>query len=323
MSPKNTAERFRRPLIGFIGQGFIGKNMADDFVRRKYKVVRFALEEPYKNNRDVIAECDIVFIAVPTPTTPEGFCDRALREVLPLVGKGKTAVIKSTVLPGKTRELQETFPHCIVLHAPEFLREKKARLDTQCPQRNIVGLPKQTKRYKEAGERVLRVLPKASYEIVCTSDEAELIKYGGNCYLASRVVFMNTLYDLAQTVGARYEVVAGAMAADPRIGGSHMNIIDSSGHHNAQPGRGAGGHCFPKDLGALRMFAEEKLGKNAPGTQILKALEATNLQLLCSTQKDIDLLTEIYGEFALQQYGVGGKVKEKILKSTLRKVVPR
>ena len=48
--------------IGFIGQGFIGKSYADDMERRGYTTVRYALEEPYKNNKEKIKECDIVFI---------------------------------------------------------------------------------------------------------------------------------------------------------------------------------------------------------------------------------------------------------------------
>jgi UDPglucose 6-dehydrogenase len=97
-------------------------------------------------NKEAIAQCDIVFIAVPTPTTPKGFSDATLRRVLPLVGKGKIAVVKSTILPGRTEELQAAFPHCMVVHSPEFLREKQAALDTQRPARNIVGIPKKTAR---------------------------------------------------------------------------------------------------------------------------------------------------------------------------------
>ena len=40
--------------IGFIGQGWIGKNYADDFERRGLEVVRYALEEPYVKNKDKI-----------------------------------------------------------------------------------------------------------------------------------------------------------------------------------------------------------------------------------------------------------------------------
>ncbi len=57
--------------IGFIGQGWIGKNYADDFEKRGFEVVRYAQEEPYIKNKEAIADCDIVFIAVPTPSTPE------------------------------------------------------------------------------------------------------------------------------------------------------------------------------------------------------------------------------------------------------------
>ena len=59
--------------IGFVGQGWIGKHYADNFEARGYMVVRYALEEPYVKNKEKIKECGIVFIAVPTPTSPKGF----------------------------------------------------------------------------------------------------------------------------------------------------------------------------------------------------------------------------------------------------------
>jgi nucleotide sugar dehydrogenase len=302
-------QKNKKHRIGFIGQGFIGKNLADDFENRGFDIVRYALEKPYTENKDLIALCDIVFIAVPTPTTPQGFSDKALYAVLPLVGKGKTAVIKSTILPGRTEKFQEAFPDILVLHAPEFLTEKNAVFDTQKPQRNIVGIPKHTKRYTEAGKQVLSVLPKASFEILCSAREAELIKYAGNCYLATRVVFMNTLYDLAQIEGADYEVITKAMSADARIGSAHMKVIDNSGHKGARAGRGAGGHCFPKDLSALRLHAEKTVGKGSRSAKFLRSIEDTNLELLCESKKDMDLLSEIYGESVCRSHGVGGKIK--------------
>jgi UDPglucose 6-dehydrogenase len=286
--------------IGFIGQGFIGGNMADDFEGRGYDIVRYALEEPYTSNKEAIAECDIVFIAVPTPTTPEGFSDKALRAVLPLVGAGKIAVIKSTILPGRTEELQAAFPHCKVLHSPEFLREKTAQEDTRKPPRNIVGIPKETAEYEAAGKLVLSVLPTAPYEKLMSARSAELVKYGGNCFLATKVVFMNMLYDLAISVGAQYEDIADAMAHDERIGGSHMKVVDNSGHKGAKHGRGAGGHCFPKDLAALREHVVETLGTSAHAAQVLRAIEEHNTTLLVESEKDLDLLGEIYSQSVLE-----------------------
>lgn len=58
-------------LIGFIGQGFIGKNLADDFENRGHRIFRYSKRLDSPENRQKLAECDIVFIAVPTPTTPE------------------------------------------------------------------------------------------------------------------------------------------------------------------------------------------------------------------------------------------------------------
>src|SRR6266576_4605352 len=95
-----------KPKIGFIGQGFVGKNLADDFAERGYETVRYALEPEYVGNKDRVKEADIVFVAVPTPTRPDGFDFSILRNEIKLVGKGKIVVIKSTIVPGTTEILQ-------------------------------------------------------------------------------------------------------------------------------------------------------------------------------------------------------------------------
>lgn len=275
--------------VGFIGQGFVGRHMADDFEERGFDVVRYALESEYVGNREAIADCDVVFIAVPTPTTPQGFDVSVVEKVLTLVGKGKVAVIKSTVLPGSTKRLQKMFPDITVFHSPEFLRERFAAEDTRRPERNIIGIPEMNDEYKQKANHVLALLPRAPYEVVCSAEEAELIKYGGNGFLTLKVVYMNLIYEAAKAVGADYQVVAAAIAADTRIGKSHMTILDE------RQGRGAGGHCFPKDWIALREFYETKVDDEL-GLELLEAVEQKNRQLLTSTNKDLDLLRSIYGE---------------------------
>ncbi len=276
----------QKPLIGFIGQGFIGKNYADEFEKRGYTVVRYALEEPYVHNKEVISTCDIVFIAVPTPTTPKGFDFSLIQRVLPLIKKGSIAVIKSTLLPGTTEKLQLEFPDIYVFHSPEFLREVTAAYDAQHPDRNIVGMPVVSDEYEEKAKFVLSVLPKAPYEKVCTSREAELVKYIGNSFLTTRVVFINMMYDLAQSLGANWDVVAEVFSNDPRIGKSHINPIHQSG-------RGAGGHCFPKDFEALLHFYEKQLS-DPNGNALLTSIRNKNLQLLKESGKDLDILKGIY-----------------------------
>lgn len=281
--------------IGFIGQGFIGKHLADDFAERGFTIVRYALEPEFADNKDAIKDCDIVFIAVPTPTTPTGFDARILEAVLPLVGAGKTAVIKSTMLPGTTLRLQNQFPDIVVLHSPEFLREKSAREDTKEPLRNIVGMPIADEAHQAAAEQVMAVLPNSPFTLITGAAEAELIKYAGNNFLALKVIFMNMVYDAAKAAGADYAVIAEAMKADPRIGTSHMNVVDQSGHPGSVPGRGAGGHCFPKDWAAFTDWYKATCHDDAAGQAVLDAVEAKNIDLLRSSQKDLDLLAGIYG----------------------------
>src|SRR3990167_8140516 len=197
----------KKLLVGYVGQGFIGKNYANDMERRGFSVVRYALEEPYRANKEKIRDCDIVFIAVPTPTTPEKFDDSIVRAALSLVGKGKTAVIKSTLLPHTTASLQKDFPDIFVMHSPEFLREATAAYDASHPDRNIIGIPEDTPAFKERAKEVLRILPQAPFELVCSSLEAELVKYAGNSWLYVKVIYVNMLYDLVTALGGRYEVV--------------------------------------------------------------------------------------------------------------------
>ncbi|MEK7118326.1 MAG: hypothetical protein AAB869_01835, partial [Patescibacteria group bacterium] len=207
--------------IGFIGQGWIGKNLADHFEERGFSTVRYANEEPYVKNRKKVGECDIVFIAVPTPSTPSGFDDHILRTVMGNVGKGKIAVIKSTILPGTTDDIALQFPDIYVLHSPEFLRETSVRYDIAYPDRNIIGVPSkyfEDPTWLAKAEVVMSVLPQSPYKRICRAPEAELTKYGGNNFLYAKVVFMNLMYDLALDHGARWDVLAENLTADPRIG---------------------------------------------------------------------------------------------------------
>ena len=275
------------PRVGFIGQGFIGKNYADDFENRGYSVVRYSLDKEYVHNKESISECDIVFIAVPTPSTPDGFEYDAVRVSLSLIGESKIAVIKSTMLPGTTRRLQEEFPDIYVFHSPEFLREVSAAHDAANPERNIVGISELSDKQKEKAETILSILPTAPYRKICLLEEAEIIKYAGNNFLTMKVVYMNMIYDTVQKLGCDWDTVRESLVADARIGKSHTNPVHDGG-------RGAGGHCFIKDFSAFRGFAEETL-EDPLYVDVLRSLEKKNVDLLKKSGKSSDLLQGVYG----------------------------
>ncbi len=275
--------------IGFIGQGWIGKNYADDFERRGFNVVRYSQEEPYIGNKEKIKNCDIVFIAVPTPTTSKGFNLGIVKKVIKLVGSGKIAVIKSTIIPGSTEKLQKENPDIFVMHSPEFLTEATAAKDVASPHHNIIGIPINSAIYRAKAKMVLDILPKSNSEKICMAREAELFKYARNCFFYSKVVFMNILYDLSQKIGADWKVLGDLIVVDPWIGPMHVNPV----HKN---GRGGGGHCFIKDFAALTRLYKKEMKKDKAGITVLSAIERKNIELLIKSKKDLDLLMGVYGK---------------------------
>lgn len=275
--------------IGFIGQGYIGKNYADDFEERGYAVVRYSLEEPYVTNRDQIRTCDVVFIAVPTPTTHEGADARIVDDALDLVGAGKVAVIKSTVLPGTTESLAAKHRSKLVLHSPEFLSKNSASHDARHPKRNIVGVPVDDEGHQSAAKLVHAILSTAPFVATVTSRESEFLKYVNNTFFYAKIVYMNLLYDLAQNIGCDWEKLRPAIAAEPWIGNMHIDPVHKTG-------RGAGGVCFIKDYAAFALHARDVLREDPEAVALIDAIEKHNVALLRRSNKDAGILADVYGE---------------------------
>ena len=242
--------------IGIIGVGMVGTPLARYFqeIRGHTRAKDLFLydQNPAKGYLDDVNEAEIVFIAVPTPRSANGACDiSAVASAFERISVPKIAVIKSTVPPGTTEAFQCQFPEHRVLFNPEFLTEHRAWEDFIRPDRQIIGF---TDKSIDAAYLVLSLLPKAPFmspwgintykPIKITATEAEMIKYGANVYFTRKVLFVNVLAMLAERLGVNYENVRLGMAADFRIGDSHLDV-----NHGGY--RGVGGFCFPKDLDAF------------------------------------------------------------------------
>ena len=83
------------------------------------------------------------------------------------------------------------------------------------------------------------------------SNTAETVKYFTNCFLATKVIFANEMYDICNTADVDFDKVTEYALYDKRIGKSHLMVPGPDGD------RGFGGHCFPKDVQAMIFFAEE------------------------------------------------------------------
>ncbi len=274
--------------IGCIGQGFVGKNIADNFEQRGYSVIRYALEEPYVANAPLIQACDVVFVAVPTPSTPKGFDVSIVESVLSLVGEGSIVVVKSTLLPGTTRALQDAHPQKVILFSPEFLCEKTAAYDVAHPFMNIIGFAYDSAGHRKAAETVKALLPKAEHNFIVSAHAAELFKYAHNLNGYFRVMLSNLLYNVSVKEEIDWSDVKVMMDSD----------LMMSPYYNApvhKGGRGAGGNCFIKDMAAFRHFYSHTRSDDAFGLAALEALEKMNLELLRQSNKNQDIVRGVYG----------------------------
>ncbi len=210
---------------------------------------------------DAVGDADAVFIAVGTPTRRgDGHADlsyvyAAAAEIAGALQHYTVVVTKSTVPVGTGREvariIRESRPTAEfdVASNPEFLREGAAIEDFMKPDRVVIGV--ESTRAREVMAAIYRPLNLIQTPMVFTNIEtAEVTKYAGNAFLATKITFINEIADLCEKVGADVHDVARGIGLDGRIGRKFLH-----------PGPGFGGSCFPKDTLALAYTAREV---NAP-----------------------------------------------------------
>ncbi len=209
-----------------------------------YDKINFSID--YASLKDT----NLIYIIVSTPTK-EGKI--LLDYVFDAIGSIKnsndtaTIVIKSTVVPGTARRVHERTGLEVVSN-PEFIKEGNAIYDTIHPDRIIIGASN-----KKSLDLVENLWSFTKAPIVRTTNEnAELIKYASNSFLATKISFINEIANLCEKIpNADIEVVAKGMGLDKRIGPYFLKA-----------GIGYGGSCFLKDTRAFTNFArglEEKL----------------------------------------------------------------
>lgn len=237
-----------------------------------YKRINFT-----SNIDDVVADCDVLFIAVGTPQDIDGSADLSyVYEVAHQIGKSMTEykiiVNKSTVPVGTGKNVKAIIQEELdnrglkldfdVLSNPEFLRQGSAIQDFTHADRVIIG--SESQHAIDVMKEVYRVLyVNETPFLVVNVETAELIKYASNSFLATKISFVNELSELCEKTGANIQQVAKGMGMDGRIGSKFLHA-----------GPGYGGSCFPKDTQAL-----VKIGENFDcNLEIVKATIQANVK---------------------------------------------
>jgi len=226
-----------------------------------------------------INTCDVIFIAVGTPSLPDGSPDLSqVKASAEAIGERLddhfvVVVNKSTVPIGsgnwvgtllreayRLRKGTKPIGNYAVASNPEFLRQGSAIFDTLYPERIVIGA--EDTRAIDVLTNLYRPLLNQDFSspaflprpeelsavpiVTCDLASAELIKYAANAFLSIKISFANEMARLTSKVGADIVDVMQGIGLDSRIGPRFL-----------QAGIGWGGSCFGKDTAALVSTSKE------------------------------------------------------------------
>lgn len=238
----------------------------EELMQSNYQEGRLKFSSDYES----VKEAEAIFLAVGTPSSDDGKADLkylfgACDSIAPFLQDEAVVVVKSTVPVGTGQKVleylsQKTNKKFYVVNNPEFLKEGSAVEDFMKPERIIIGS------YDEKAAAVLDELyepfNRQTPRVIHMSNiSAEMTKYAANCFLATKISFMNEIARLCDIMGADVEEVRYGISTDSRIGTQFL-----------YPGPGYGGSCFPKDVRALVHTSKEH-GMNF---KIVEAVEEVN-----------------------------------------------
>jgi len=215
-----------------------------------------------------VLETEISMITQGTPMRPDNSIDlsfiestaREIGEAIKKSDKYHLVVVRSTVVPGTTRNLVgktitevsgkepgKDFGLCM---QPEFLAEGRSIEDTLRPDRIIIGeIDKRSgamlqEFYEYFYGDHLKNCPIKRMNL----ESAELVKYGNNCLLATKISYANEFANLAELVpNVDVVQVMEGVGLDYRINHRFLNA-----------GVGFGGACFHKDVNAITKWSRSK-----------------------------------------------------------------
>ena len=235
--------------ILIIGYGTVGHNLAmeldalDPDIVDKYKPEcnRICLEKAQ--------EYDIAFVCVDTPRRNEDVpCD--MSEVFASVHEypAKIFVIKSTVLPGTTEQIQAIETGKDIIFSPEYYGGTQHCNNFQFDFTILGGK-------KEACRKVAQVLQRvydARHRFVYTDYRtAELVKYMENAFLATKVSFCHQFFVLAKKYNVEYSELRELFIMDPRVNPSHTFVYEDKPYWDS--------HCLNKDVPAITEIGDALL----------------------------------------------------------------
>ncbi len=236
--------------IGIVGYGYVGKavhKLFEDHYKIKIydPLYRDSLDPLFVQSYEELSNCSLSIVCVPTPMGTDGNCDISYVQDAVESIPTELVLIKSTIPPHTTDELRKRTQKRIVF-SPEYIGESSYYNPYFSSSMKEVPFCILGGDAKDTGciiDLLLPVLGPTKTYFQTTSLNAEIIKYMENCYFATKVTFINEMYEICKAFGADWHQVREGWLLDPRIERMHTAIFPHK--------RGFSGKCYPKDLSAL------------------------------------------------------------------------
>lgn len=240
--------------VTVFGYGFVGEAYATYLENMGYEVL---INDPLKDYKPALGHyfSDGAIICVNAPTEDDGNIDysnmMSVIQYIRKVNKDIPILVKCTILPDMAEQLEEEFDN--ITYSPEFLVARTAIQDVH-DEKRVVLAGKNPQPWADLFADLGKELHLTDMRT------ASFMKYAVNTFLATKVAFMNELYDLYD---GEWDKLKRLLETDPRLGNSHFDVPGPDGK------RGYGGACFPKDTKAFVTFAED-------GMNVLRAATFAN-----------------------------------------------
>ncbi len=231
----------------------------------------------FKDSYEDIKYIDLIFVCVGTPlqTSDNTLDTSTIVEVCKAIkgntklNKDITICIRSTILPGTCKKVEDIISnsHIHIAHNPEFLSQGSAINDSINATRVVIGSNNvsPTKKLCSIYNTLLKKNKKNIPLLVMKREEAEMVKFMANSYLAMRISFVNEMSNLCEELNINVSEVINGVKYDNRIGGHYLKC-----------GIGYGGSCLPKDTKAIAKFSDKV---NSPLNLIKATIEVNEFQL--------------------------------------------
>ncbi|MFX0030884.1 MAG: UDP-glucose dehydrogenase family protein [Candidatus Hermodarchaeota archaeon] len=235
-----------------------------DNIKNNHPELLACILDPVK----AVLETDISMITQGTPMRADKSIDlsyiestaREIGEALKQKDKYHLVVVRSTVVPGTTRNLvskiikdvsgKEPGKDYGLCMQPEFLAEGRSIEDTLHPDRIVIG------EFDEKSGAMLQEFYEYFYGehlqncpiLRMNLESAELVKYGNNCLLSTKISYANEFANFAELVpNVDIVQVMKGVGLDYRIN-----------HRFLGAGVGFGGSCFHKDVNAIKTWSKSQ-----------------------------------------------------------------